>query len=69
MDRDILRKGAMRIKIGEYLLDVSKLVFGGSVLSTVLEIDNLSKGGILITSIGAVLFLALLGFFLIKEER
>ncbi len=58
----------MRKRIGEYFLDVSKLVLGGAVLSTVLKMESVSKSGILITSIAIVVVLSSLGFFLISEE-
>lgn len=58
----------IRQKVGDYLLDVSKLVFGGSVLSTVLGMEFVSKGDILIVSVLAVLILFSCGLLLIKEK-
>ena len=33
----------MKAKIADYLLDISKLVFAGVVLSTILQIEGVSK--------------------------
>ncbi len=58
----------MRKQIGDYFIDVSKLVFGGVVLSTVLDIDSVPKMSILIIGICATVLLAIFGFLLIKEK-
>ncbi len=55
-------------RIGEYFLDISKLIFGGVVVGTILRIDFLPKNGILITGILTVLIFSWFGFFLIKER-
>ena len=39
----------MKEKIADYLLDISKLVFAGVVLSTILQIEGVSKLAILLT--------------------
>jgi len=58
----------LREKIGDYFLDVSKLVFAGVVLSTVLSFDNFPKLAILLAGLVATITTALLGLFIEKEE-
>ncbi len=58
----------MKKRVGEYFLDVSKLVFGGAVLNSVLKMESVPKNDILIMSVAGVLALASLGFFLTKEN-
>jgi len=58
----------MKKRVGEYFLDVSKLVFGGAVLNSVLKMESVPKNDILTISIAGVLALASLGFFLTKEN-
>ena len=57
----------MRNEIGKYLLDVSKLVFGGVVLGSIFQIEEMSKFVILALGVVVTLFLAILGFMLIKD--
>ena len=57
----------LRAKIGDYLVDVSKLIFGGVVLSTILNIQSVPKGSILIVGGLATVIFAVFGFYLIKE--
>ena len=58
----------MRSKIADYLLDISKLVFAGVVLSVILQIEGASKLAILLTGICATVLLALIGFTLMRDE-
>jgi len=57
-------KGSLRVKIGDYLVDVSKLIFGGVVLSTILNIQSVPKGSVLIVGGLATIIFAVLGFYL-----
>ena len=57
----------MKEKIGDYLLDTSKLVFAGVVLSTVLELE-VSKPNIIIFGIYASFILALIGFLILRSK-
>ena len=59
----------MRAEIGKYLLDVSKLVLGGVVLSTILSIEDFSKIKILIFGLIVTFILALTGFLFIKKSN
>ncbi len=52
------------IKSGDYMLDVSKLVFGGVVLVVILQIESLSNIVLLITGMLATLLTAVFGMYL-----
>ena len=53
------------IKSGEYMLDMSKLVFGGIVLVVVMQIETLSNQILLTMGILASISSSLLGIMLI----
>lgn len=53
----------------KYLIDVSKLIFGGMVLALVLQINNLSKTGIMLFGIIVTLLPAIARFNLINENN
>jgi hypothetical protein len=55
----------MRKSIGSYLLDISKLIFAGVVLSTVLKIEDVSRISVLISGTIATVTFAITGFLLI----
>ena len=57
----------MKDKIGNYLLDISKLVFAGMVLGVILDMGEISKTAVLITGVWATVVFALIGFALIKK--
>jgi len=59
----------MRKEIGKYLLDVSKLVFGGVALSTILEVEDFSKVKMLLAGLIITLLLAILGFILLINKK
>ena len=58
----------MKNELGKYLLDISKLVFGGVILSAVIDI---SENKFIIIGIGflANIILALAGFLLIRIKN
>ena len=58
----------MKKELGKYLLDISKLVFGGVILSAVIDI---SENKLMIIAVGflANVILALAGFLLIKLKK
>ncbi|MBU0702082.1 hypothetical protein KKE26_12470 [bacterium] len=58
----------MRGKVGDYLLDVSKLVFAGVVLSSILGFEDVPELAVLISGSMATLITALVGFYLGKED-
>jgi hypothetical protein len=55
-------------KLADYLLDISKLIFAGVVLTTILEFENTSKLLVLATGVYASMIIALIGFFLLEKE-
>ncbi|MBI4778145.1 hypothetical protein HY792_04420 [Candidatus Desantisbacteria bacterium] len=57
----------MRQKVGDYLLDVSKLIFAGVVLGSILGFEDVPKMVVLILGSLATLIIALVGFMLEKE--
>ena len=57
----------MREEIGKYLLDVSKLVFGGVVLGSIFQIEEMSKFVVLTIGVLVTLFLAIWGFILLRK--
>ena len=57
----------MKDRIGNYLLDISKLIFAGMVLGVILDIGGVSKTAVLITGVWATIVFALIGFALIKK--
>lgn len=58
----------MKTELGKYFIDISKLVFGGVVLSQVL---NISQNKILIIALGlmASIIFALIGFMILKKLK
>ena len=57
----------MKIKIAEYLLDISKLIFAGVVLGSIFELEGFSKLTILMTGLLATSGMAWIGFLLMKK--
>ncbi len=58
----------MRKEIGNYFIDISKLVFGGVVLSAVFDIQAFSKYLVILSGIVATLVFAAIGFILLKKH-
>ena len=57
----------MKEKIADYLLDISKLVFAGVVLSAILQVEGISKSAVLFSGISATVIFALIGFTLARK--
>lgn len=57
------------IKSGEYMLDMSKLVFGGIVLVVIMQIENMSNQILLISGSIAVALTAILGLFFTSKSQ
>ena len=57
------------IKSGEYMLDMSKLVFGGIILVGIMQIEGISNK--ILLSIGgvSVALLGIVGMFFIKNSQ
>ncbi len=58
----------MKEELGKYLIDISKLVFGGVVLSQVLNISQ-NKVLIIILGLMASTMFALIGFTLLRKRN
>lgn len=57
------------IKSGEYMLDMSKLVFGGIILVVVMQIETLSNQILLTMGILASISSSLLGIMLVLLSK
>ncbi len=62
-------KELVLIKSGEYMLDMSKLVFGGIVLVVIMQIENMSNQILLISGSIAVALTAILGLFFTSKSQ
>lgn len=62
-------KELVLIKSGEYMLDLSKLVFGGIILVGIMQIEGISNK--ILLSIGgvSVALLGIVGMFFIKNSQ
>ncbi len=59
----------MRTEFGKYLLDVSKLVLGGAVLSTILEMKGIEKIAVLIFGTASSIVFLLIGLYILKSKN
>lgn len=59
----------LRREIGKYFLDISKLIFGGAVLASILRIEGIDKIWILIVGTIVTFVLALTGFMFLKKIK
>jgi hypothetical protein len=59
----------MKSELGKYFLDVSKLVLGGAVLSTILEIKNVDKLVIILIGLCSSLVFLLIGLYILKTKK
>ena len=59
----------LKKEIGKYFVDVSKLVVGGAVLSTVINMGALPKSRILISGLAIATVFAIFGFILLNEKE
>jgi hypothetical protein len=57
----------MKEKIADYLLDISKLVFAGVVLSGIFKIEGVSQLAVLSFGISVTIIFALIGFVLMRR--
>jgi hypothetical protein len=58
----------MKEQLGKYCLDMSKLVFGGAILSAIVK-ENLPVFWIVLVGCFVVTILAISGFLLIKKIK
>ena len=59
----------MEDKIADYLLDISKLIFAGMVLGSVLKTESLSTMATLFTGISAAVFTLSLAIIIIGRRK
>lgn len=64
MNREEYRK-----EIGKYFLDISKLVFGGVVLATILKIEDVPRFWVLVVGSIVTLISAYIGFQFLNYKR
>ena len=57
----------MKKELGKYLLDVSKLILGGVVLSSVLQI-SFNKLAVILAGVVASATLLILGLLILKDK-
>jgi hypothetical protein len=55
-------------ELGKYFLDISILIFGGIVIASVIEIENVSKYGLLLIGILITGIFATVGFRILKRK-
>lgn len=55
-------------EFGRYLLDVSKLVIGGAVITTVLQLNS-DKYVVIVISIGLAITLCVVGFIILTLKK
>lgn len=58
----------MKEELGKYFIDISKLIFGGVVLSQVINITE-NKYIVLILGLMAAILFAIIGFGFIKPKK
>ncbi len=56
-------------EVGKYWLDISKLVFGGVVLATIIKIEDINKLMVLGLGVIAAAGFAVLGFIKLKNKN
>ncbi|MBI4645754.1 MAG: hypothetical protein HY738_03915 [Bacteroidia bacterium] len=59
----------MRKELGKYFIDISKLIFAGVVLSTILKVEDFSKIIILLVGLIITIILATIGFIFLKNNK
>ena len=59
----------LRKETGKYFLDISKLVFGGAVLASILKIEDIDKIWILIIGTLVTLLFATAGLIFISKSK
>ncbi len=58
----------LKKELGRYFIDVSKLIIGGVVLSSVIDIGQIPRAWLLIMGFGIALLLAFFGLLLLNEK-
>ncbi|MEP7169908.1 MAG: DUF6722 family protein [Bacteroidota bacterium] len=55
-------------EFGKYFLDISKLVFGGAVLSSIMQIEKINHGYVMAIGGFISLSLAIIGFGILRKK-
>jgi len=63
MDKEEFNK-----EFAKYFLDISKLIFGGVVLTSIVQIENVGRGFIMAIGVLISIALAIFGFFILKRK-
>ncbi len=58
-----------RKEIAKYFIDISKLIFGGVVLASIIKIDDVSKVTVSMIGLLVTILLALIGFIILKQKN
>jgi hypothetical protein len=59
----------LRKEIGKYFIDISKLLFGGIVLATILKIETISKLWLVISGLLVSAIFAIAGFVIMNRKN
>lgn len=55
-------------EFGKYFLDISKLIFGGIVIASVIKIETVSRFGLLLVGLCVTAIFAWIGFRLLNKK-
>jgi hypothetical protein len=61
------KRVSVREKLGDFFIDIAKLVFGGMVLTVILDMNE-NKWIVLLSGIMATLLIAATGFWILKRR-
>jgi hypothetical protein len=64
-----INNNRIKKELGKYFLDVSKLVLGGVVLSSVLNIGGLNKLLLILIGTFTALILLIVGLYILKTNK
>ena len=55
-------------EVGKYFLDISKLIFGGIVIASIIRIENVSRFGLLMVGVVVTTIFAWIGFRILNRK-
>lgn len=55
-------------ELGKYFLDISKLIFGGIVIASIIKIENVSRYGLLMIGVAVTSIFAWIGFKILNRK-
>ena len=55
-------------EVGKYFLDISKLIFGGIVIASLIKIENVSRFGLLMVGVVVTTIFAWIGFRILNRK-